>query len=129
MEARFNRQEAEIIACCVDDADAILQWKRSTDGNGLKGRAVKLLCDEEGEIARQFGVYDESTEQAYPSIFVIDGQNRVRDISIYHSLARRNAIDVSNIVQKLIAVDRDIWIPLKWNEWIVNRLDLDVLEW
>jgi peroxiredoxin (alkyl hydroperoxide reductase subunit C) len=69
---QFRAENTALLGASVDDADSHLRWARELGGIGFP-----LLADQDGKLARAFGVFDETEQVALRATFILDRQRKV----------------------------------------------------
>ncbi len=77
---RFKGLDAQVVGISIDSTHTNRAWAES-----LGGISYPLLCDfwPHGNVARQFGVFDEKAGRSERAVFVIDKQGVVRYIDVH----------------------------------------------
>lgn len=77
---RFKGLDAQVVGISIDSTHTNRAWAES-----LGGISYPLLCDfwPHGNVARQFGVFDEKAGRSERAVFVIDKQGAVRYIDVH----------------------------------------------
>jgi peroxiredoxin 2/4 len=68
----FAAEHTSIVAVSIDDAQTHLRWARELGGIGYP-----LLSDEDGALARAYGVFDESAGRAMRATFILDSKRSI----------------------------------------------------
>lgn len=68
----FAAEHASIVAVSVDDAATHLRWARE-----LGGISYPLLADEDGALARAYGVFNERQGMALRATFILDSKRTI----------------------------------------------------
>ncbi|MGH9345331.1 MAG: redoxin domain-containing protein, partial [Terriglobia bacterium] len=68
----FKQEHTSIVGASVDDAESHRRWARE-----LGGISYPLLADEDGALARVYGVMDENEKAALRATFVLDSERRI----------------------------------------------------
>lgn len=68
----FQAEGTTIVAVSIDNVDSHLRWSRE-----LGGIAYPLLADEDGSLARAYGVFDEDEKVALRATFILDQKRKV----------------------------------------------------
>ena len=77
---RFKGLDAQVVGISIDSTHTNRAWTES-----LGGISYPLLCDfwPHGNVARQYGVFDEKAGRSERAVFVIDKQGVVRYIDVH----------------------------------------------
>lgn len=77
---RFKGLDAQVVGISIDSTHTNRAWAES-----LGGISYPLLCDfwPHGNVARQYGVFDEKAGRSERAVFVIDKQGVVRYIDVH----------------------------------------------
>jgi len=70
--AQLSAENTAILGASVDDAESHRRWARELGGIGYP-----LLADQDGKLARAFGVFDEKEQVALRATFILDRQRTV----------------------------------------------------
>ena len=65
----FAAEHTSIVAVSIDDVATHLRWARE-----LGGISYPLLADEDGALARAYGVFDENEKMAMRATFILDSK-------------------------------------------------------
>jgi peroxiredoxin 2/4 len=90
----FRQEQTSIVGVGVDDAELHLRWSHE-----LGGINYPLIADEGGNLARQYGVFDEREKVALRATFILDAQR-----IIVYSVA--SATNVGRSVSETLRVVR-----------------------
>jgi peroxiredoxin 2/4 len=90
----FREEQTSIVGISVDGAESHLRWSQE-----LGGISYPLIADEGGNLARQYGVWDEPEKVAMRATFVLDA----RRIVVY---ALASSINVGRSVSETLRVVR-----------------------
>lgn len=79
----FRKAGCEVVAASCDSQFSHLAWINTPRKQGGLGEMkIPLLADKTGEIAKAYGVYNEDTGVPYRGLFIIDGKQKLRQITI-----------------------------------------------
>jgi peroxiredoxin (alkyl hydroperoxide reductase subunit C) len=90
----FKAEHTSIVGVSIDDVETHLKWAVE-----LGGLSYPLLADQNGRIAREYGVFDESEKAAMRATFILDSSRK-----IVYSVA--SAINVGRSVSETLRVVR-----------------------
>jgi len=81
--AAFRDADIEVLSIGTDSYQEVLAAQQASIENGVDPLHFDVLCDPEGEVFRQWQVWDELGDEALHGTFLVDGQGRIlwRDIS------------------------------------------------
>jgi len=81
---RFREAGIEVVTIGTDDLNAVKAARQAADENGVDPLHFDVLCDPEAAIFKQWGVWDQFTNEALHGTFLIDGLGRIlwQDISL-----------------------------------------------
>ena len=98
----FHRRGCELLAVSCDPIESHEQWIATPRARGgLEGLEFALASDEEGEVARAYGVYVEFQHVALRGLFLID-TNGVLQFAVVHNLSiGRRPEDVYRVLMAL----------------------------
>lgn len=96
----FRAIECELVACSTDSHFTHLAWTNTPRKQGGLGTLnIPLLADKSHRIARDYGVLDEDTGIPFRGLFIIDGQQKLRQITINDLPVGRSVDEVLRLVQ------------------------------
>lgn len=96
----FKKINCELIGASCDSHFSHLAWINTPRKNGGLGEMnIPLLADKSGKIARDYGVYNEETGVPYRGLFIIDGQQKLRQITINDLPVGRSVDETLRLVQ------------------------------
>jgi peroxiredoxin 2/4 len=102
----FAAEETSLLGASVDDAESHRRWARE-----LGGISYPLLADEDGAVARAYGVFNEAEKVALRATFILD-----RKRAVAYSVA--SPINVGRSVSETLRVVRAIRVgrlcPADW---------------
>jgi alkyl hydroperoxide reductase subunit AhpC len=103
----FRNIGCELIACSTDSHYSHFAWISTTRKNGGLGEMnIPLLADKTGEIARKYGVYKENDGIAFRGLFIIDGKQNLRQITINDLPVGRSVDETLRLVQAFQYTDK-----------------------
>ena len=81
--AAFRAAGIEVLSIGTDSYQEVLAAQQASIENGVDPLHFDVLCDPEGEVFRQWQVWDALEDEALHGTFLVDGQGRIlwRDIS------------------------------------------------
>ncbi|XP_059617416.1 peroxiredoxin 1 [Phlebotomus argentipes] len=81
--SEFHEIGCEVVAVSTDSHFSHLAWTQLSRREGGLGKiALPLLSDKSMRISKEYGVLNEETGIAYRGLFIIDGQQRLRQITV-----------------------------------------------
>ncbi len=94
----FRKLNCEVFGASIDSKFSHLAWtEKKREEGGIYGLAYPLLADIRKELAREWGVLDESEEKALRGLFLIDPDGVVQHATI-------NNLDVGRSVDETLRV-------------------------
>lgn len=98
--SEFRQLNCEIIACSCDSEFCHLAWINTPRKvGGLGGVSIPLIADKSHKISQRFGVLEEKTGVAYRGLFIIDGHNMIRQVTINDLPVGRSVGEIIRLVQ------------------------------
>ena len=81
--AAFRAAGIEVLSIGTDSYQEVLAAQQASIENGVDPLHFDVLCDPEGEVFKQWQVWDDLEDEALHGTFLVDGQGRIlwRDIS------------------------------------------------
>ncbi len=81
--AAFRDAGIEVLSIGTDSYEEVLAAQQASIENGVDPLHFDVLCDPDGEVFKQWRVWDDLEDEALHGTFLVDGQGRVlwRDIS------------------------------------------------
>ncbi|SRR5579875_630164 len=104
--AEFRAENTSLIGVSVDSAESHIRWIRE-----LGGIDYPLLADERGEVARAYGVFDETKKVALRATFVVD---RRREIAFAMACPLNIGRSVSETLRIVRAIRTGRLCPAEW---------------
>lgn len=96
----FRNIECELVACSTDSHFTHLAWINTPRKQGGLGNLnIPLLADKSHRISRDYGVLDEETGIPFRGLFIIDGHQKLRQITINDLPVGRSVDEVLRLVQ------------------------------
>ena len=92
----FAAEETAILGVSVDDVDSHLRWARELGGIGYP-----LLADDDGKLARAYGVFDETEKVALRATFILDRKRKVVFASSCPLNVGRSVVETLRIVRAI----------------------------
>lgn len=100
--AEFRELVTEILAISVDSKYSHLAWTNvSRDKGGLGHVKIPLLSDVTHNIAKDYGVFGESSGYAARALFIIDPKGIVRHAAVHDSGVGRSVDETKRILEAL----------------------------
>lgn len=98
--AEFRKIGCEVIACSTDSHFSHLAWINTPrKQGGLGGLDIPLLADKSQKIARDYGVLDEESGIPFRGLFIIDGNQKLRQITVNDLPVGRSVDETLRLVQ------------------------------
>lgn len=112
----FRDNGAELIACSTDSHFSHLAWiNQSRKEGGLGSMNIPLLADKSMKIARDYGVLDEETGIPFRGLFIIDGKQNLRQITMNDLPIGRSVDEALRLVQAVKFTDEHGEVcPANW---------------
>lgn len=112
----FTKIGCEIIAASCDSHFSHLAWcKQPRKQGGLGDMNIPLLADKSGKIARDYGVYDEETGIPFRGLFIIDGKQNLRQMTVNDLPVGRSVDETLRLVQAFQYTDEHGEVcPANW---------------
>ncbi|XP_037031419.1 peroxiredoxin 1-like isoform X2 [Bradysia coprophila] len=112
----FRKLDCAVVGCSTDSQYAHLAWTnvdRKTGGIGDLN--YPLLSDKTMSIARSYGVLDEETGAPFRGLFIIDKDQRLRQIIVNDLPIGRSVDEVVRLVQALQSHEVNGQVcPINW---------------
>merc|ERR1712243_116205 len=97
----------EIIACSTDSHFCHLAWVNTPrKQGGLGSLDIPLLADKSASISKSYGVYKEDEGLTFRGLFIIDDQQRLRQITINDLPFGRSVDETLRLVQAFQFTDK-----------------------
>lgn len=97
---QFQKIGCEVIAASTDSHFSHLAWVNTPrKQGGLGDMSIPLLADKSCKIARAYGVLNEETGIPYRGLFIIDGKQNLRQITINDLPVGRSVDETLRLVQ------------------------------
>ena len=80
---KFRAAGIEVVTIGTDDLNAVKASRQAAAENGVDPLHFDVLCDPEAKVFKQWGCWDEFSNEALHGSFLVDGQGRIlwQDIS------------------------------------------------
>ncbi|XP_075218778.1 peroxiredoxin 2-like [Lycorma delicatula] len=96
----FEKIDCKVIAASCDSHFSHLAWVNTPRKNGGLGEMnIPLLADKSGKIAKDYGVYNAETGIPFRGLFIIDGKQNLRQITVNDLPVGRSVEEVLRLVQ------------------------------
>lgn len=96
----FRAVDCELVAVSTDSHFTHLAWVNTPRKQGGLGEMkIPLLADKSMKIARDYGVLDEETGVPFRGLFIIDGAQNLRQITINDLPVGRSVDETLRLVQ------------------------------
>lgn len=81
---KFRAAGIEVVTIGSDDLNQVRAARQAADENGVDPLHFDVLCDPNGEVFKQWGVWDEFSNEALHGSFLVDGKGRIlwQDVSV-----------------------------------------------
>lgn len=114
--AEFRRHNCELIACSTDSHYTHMAWINTPRAIGGLGQLnIPLLADKSHSIARAYGVLNEDTGIPFRGLFIIDGTQRLRQMTINDLTVGRCVDETLRLVQAFQFTDEHGEVcPVNW---------------
>lgn len=104
--AEFRAIGCELIGCSTDSHFTHLAWiNQPRKQGGLGHLDIPLLADKSMKVARDYGVLDEESGVPFRGLFIIDGKQNLRQITVNDLPIGRNVDETLRLVQALQFTD------------------------
>ncbi|XP_022192340.1 peroxiredoxin 1 [Nilaparvata lugens] len=112
----FEKINCQVIAASCDSHFTHLAWINTARQNGGLGEMnIPLLADKSGAIARAYGIYDEKTGVPFRGLFIIDGKQKIRHITVNDLPVGRSVDEALRVVQAFQFTDEHGEVcPANW---------------
>jgi len=103
----FREIGCELIACSTDSHYSHFAWVTTSRKNGGLGNMnIPLLADKNASISRKYGVYKEDEGISFRGLFIIDGNQNLRQITINDLPVGRSVDETLRLVQAFQFTDK-----------------------
>ena len=100
----IKKLDAEVLGCSTDSVHSHWAWLNTPrDKNGIAGTKYPLVADFTKEVARAFGVLDESSGAAQRGLFIIDPDGVLRYAVVTADNVGRSVQETLRVLQALQA--------------------------
>ncbi|KFM58668.1 Peroxiredoxin 1, partial [Stegodyphus mimosarum] len=103
----FRKINCEVIACSTDSHFSHLAWINTPRKDGGLGKMnIPLLADKNAKISKDYGVYKEDAGLSFRGLFIIDGEGKLRQITINDLPVGRSVDETLRLVQAFQYTDK-----------------------
>lgn len=103
----FRKINCELIACSTDSHFCHLAWVNTPrKQGGLGSLNLPLLADKSAQISKSYGVYKEDEGLTFRGLFIIDEQQRLRQVTINDLPVGRSVDETLRLVQAFQFTDK-----------------------
>ncbi|XP_046646811.1 uncharacterized protein LOC124336924 isoform X2 [Daphnia pulicaria] len=103
----FRAINCELIACSTDSHFCHLAWVNTPrKQGGLGSLNIPLLADKSATISKSYGVYKEDEGLTFRGLFIIDEQQRLRQVTINDLPVGRSVDETMRLVQAFQFTDK-----------------------
>ncbi|XP_054715639.1 peroxiredoxin 1-like [Uloborus diversus] len=103
----FRKINCEVIACSTDSHFSHLAWINTPRKEGGLGKMnIPLLADKNCKISKDYGVYKEDAGLTFRGLFIIDGDGKLRQITINDLPVGRSVDETLRLVQAFQFTDK-----------------------
>ncbi len=103
----FRKINCELIACSTDSHFCHLAWVNTPrKQGGLGSLNIPLLADKSAAISKSYGVYKEDEGLTFRGLFIIDEQQRLRQVTINDLPVGRSVDETLRLVQAFQFTDK-----------------------
>ena len=74
---KFRAAGIEVVTIGTDDLDQVKAARQAADENGVDPLHFDVLCDKEAEVFKQWGAWDEFSNEALHGTYLLDGKGRI----------------------------------------------------
>lgn len=112
----FRSINCEVVGCSTDSHFTHLAWiNTSRKEGGLGSLDIPLLADKTMNIARNYGVLNEETGIPFRGLFIIDGKQNLRQITVNDLPVGRSVDETLRLVQAFQYTDEHGEVcPANW---------------
>jgi len=94
--------DADVLGCSCDSVDSHFAWLNTPRAkNGIEGTAYPLVSDYTKEVARAYGVLDETTGVAQRGLFIIDPEGVLKYAVVTDDNVGRSVEEAMRVLQAL----------------------------
>lgn len=114
--AEFEKINCALIGCSTDSHFTHLAWMNTPRKEGGVGKLdIPLLADKSMKIARDYGVLQEESGVAFRGLFIIDGKQNLRQVTVNDLPVGRSVDEVLRLVQAFQFTDEHGEVcPANW---------------
>ncbi|KAG8190929.1 hypothetical protein JTE90_002536 [Oedothorax gibbosus] len=103
----FKKINCEVVACSTDSHFSHLAWINTPRKEGGLGKMnIPLLADKTTKISQAYGVYKEDAGLTFRGLFIIDGDGKLRQITINDLPVGRSVDETLRLVQAFQYTDK-----------------------
>lgn len=103
----FRAINCELVACSTDSHFCHLAWVNTPrKQGGLGSLNIPLLADKSATISKSYGVYKEDEGLTFRGLFIIDEQQRLRQVTINDLPVGRSVDETLRLVQAFQFTDK-----------------------
>jgi len=103
----FEKIDCEVVAASTDSHFSHFAWVSTPrKQGGLGPMNIPLLADKNGDIAKAYGIYKGDEGIAFRGLFIIDGKQNLRQITINDLPVGRNVDETLRLVQAFQFTDK-----------------------
>lgn len=103
----FAAIDCQVIAASCDSHFSHLAWVNTPRNEGGLGKMqIPLFADKSGAVAKEYGVYNETSGIPYRGLFIIDGKGNLRQITINDLPVGRSVDETLRLVQAFQYTDK-----------------------
>ncbi|XP_055840939.1 peroxiredoxin 1 [Episyrphus balteatus] len=112
----FRNIGCEVIGCSTDSHFTHLAWINTSRKQGGLGQLdIPLLADKSMKVAREYGVLDEESGVPFRGLFIIDGKQNLRQITVNDLPVGRSVDETLRLVQAFQFTDEHGEVcPANW---------------
>ncbi|GFR23819.1 peroxiredoxin 1 [Trichonephila clavata] len=103
----FRKINCEVVACSTDSHFSHLAWINTPRKEGGLGKMnIPLLSDKSCVISKAYGVYKEDAGISFRGLFIIDGDGKLRQITVNDLPVGRSVDETLRLVQAFQFTDK-----------------------
>jgi len=103
----FRKIGCEVVAASTDSQYCHLAWiNQPRKSGGLGKMEIPLLADTNGEIAKKYGIYKDEDGIAFRGLFIIDAEQKLRQITVNDLPVGRSVDETLRLVQAFQFADK-----------------------
>ncbi|CAA9994551.1 unnamed protein product [Nesidiocoris tenuis] len=113
---KFTEIDCQVIAASCDSEYSHLAWINTPrDKGGLGEMHIPLLADKSAKIAKAYGIYDEETGVPFRGLFIIDREQKLRQVTVNDLPVGRSVDETLRLVQAFQYTDKHGEVcPANW---------------